>query len=71
MEINIRVTRRELIQTKSRIKTAKRGLELLKLKRSSLILEFFNLVRKTEKMKSGLKDLLIMGASASYLEFLL
>ncbi len=64
MEINIRVTRRELIQTKSRIKTAKRGLELLKLKRSSLILEFFNLVRKTEKIKSGLKDLLIRGAEA-------
>jgi V/A-type H+-transporting ATPase subunit D len=56
MEGNIRVTRRELIETKRRIKTASRGLDLLKMKRSSLIMEFFELVRQIENMKADLQN---------------
>jgi V/A-type H+-transporting ATPase subunit D len=51
----IRVTRRELIETKKRIKTANRGLQLLKMKRSSLILEFFELAKQVQNMKTDLK----------------
>jgi V/A-type H+-transporting ATPase subunit D len=53
----IRVTRRELIATKKRIKTADRGLQLLKMKRSSLILEFFELAKQVRDMKTDLKGL--------------
>jgi V/A-type H+-transporting ATPase subunit D len=55
METNIRVTRRELIETKKKIKTAGRGLQLLKMKRSSLILEFFELAKQVQSMKTNLK----------------
>ncbi|MGC8533101.1 MAG: V-type ATP synthase subunit D [Candidatus Parvarchaeum sp.] len=51
----IRVTRRELIETKRKIKTANRGLQLLKMKRSSLILEFFELAKQVQSMKTDLK----------------
>ncbi|MEM0143287.1 MAG: V-type ATP synthase subunit D [Candidatus Parvarchaeum sp.] len=51
----IRVTRRELIETKRKIKTAGRGLQLLKMKRSSLILEFFELAKQVQSMKTDLK----------------
>ncbi len=51
----IRVTRRELIETKRKIKTADRGLQLLKMKRSSLILEFFELAKQVQSMKTDLK----------------
>ncbi len=59
MEGNIRVTRRELIETKRRIKTANRGLDLLKMKRSSLIMEFFELVRQIENMKADLQNTIL------------
>ena len=51
----IRVTRRELSETKRKIKTAERGLQLLKMKRSSLILEFFELAKQVQSMKTDLK----------------
>ncbi|MCL4372665.1 V-type ATP synthase subunit D [Candidatus Parvarchaeota archaeon] len=51
----VRVTRRELIETKRKIKTADRGLQLLKMKRSSLILEFFELAKQVQSMKTDLK----------------
>ncbi|MCL4376259.1 V-type ATP synthase subunit D [Candidatus Parvarchaeota archaeon] len=54
----IRVTRRELIETKRKIKTADRGLQLLKMKRSSLILEFFELVKQVQSMKTDLKKVM-------------
>ncbi|EEZ93163.1 MAG: V-type ATP synthase subunit D [Candidatus Parvarchaeum acidiphilum ARMAN-4] len=57
METNIRVTRRELIETKRKIKTAGRGLQLLKMKRSSLILEFFELAKQVEGMKTNLPQI--------------
>ncbi len=53
----IRVTRRELIETKRRIKTASRGLQLLKMKKSSLILEFFELAKQVQSMKVDLNGL--------------
>ncbi len=57
MEVsNIRPTRMELLRTKSRIRLARRGLELLKLKRSSLIMEFFKLVRDIKGLKLDLHN---------------
>ncbi len=56
METSIRVTRRELIETKKRIGVASRGLQLLKMKRSSLILEFFELAKQVRSMKTDMKN---------------
>lgn len=57
MEVsNIRPTRMELLRTKSRIRLARRGLELLKLKRSSLIMEFFKLVRDIRGLRLDLHN---------------
>lgn len=44
----------ELLKTKARIRLAKRGLELLKLKRSSLIMEFFKIAKDVKGMKADL-----------------
>lgn len=44
----------ELLKTKARIRLARRGLELLKLKRSSLIMEFFKIAKDVKGMKSDL-----------------
>lgn len=44
----------ELLKTKARVKLAKRGLELLKLKRSSLIMEFFKIVKDARGMRADL-----------------
>jgi V/A-type H+-transporting ATPase subunit D len=41
----------ELLKTRGRIRLAKRGLDLLKLKRSSLILEFFKVAKEVRGMK--------------------
>jgi len=51
---NIRPTRMELLKTKARIRLARRGLELLKLKRSSLIMEFFKIAKDVKGMKADL-----------------
>ena len=40
---------------------SKKGLKLLKLKRSALILEFFNLSKKVASLRSGLQSKLILG----------
>ncbi len=55
-QTNIRTTRLEMIRTKARIKTATKGLELLKMKRASLVLEFFELAKQIESLMSGMKD---------------
>ena len=52
---NVRTTRIELIRTKARIKVAGKGLDLLKLKRASLVLEFFNLARQIQKLRANLR----------------
>lgn len=53
---NIKTTRLELIRTKARIKVAAKGLELLKLKRASLVLEFFELAKQIQLLKANLRD---------------
>lgn len=50
---NLRPTRMELLKTKVRIRLAKRGLELLKLKRSSLIIEFFKIAKEVRGLKAN------------------
>ncbi|MCL4333898.1 MAG: V-type ATP synthase subunit D [Candidatus Thermoplasmatota archaeon] len=55
---NIRPTRMELLKTKGRIKLAKRGLDLLKLKRSSLIMEFFSISREVKGLRGNVSELI-------------
>ncbi|MCL4374173.1 MAG: V-type ATP synthase subunit D [Candidatus Marsarchaeota archaeon] len=52
---SVKTTRMELIKIKSRIRVAGKGLNLLKLKRSSLVLEFFNLARQIELLKGSME----------------
>lgn len=53
---NIKTTRIELIRTKARVKVARKGLDLLKLKRASLVLEFFELAKQIQLLKANLRD---------------
>ncbi len=55
MQSNIKTTRLELIKTRRRIAIAQKGLNLLKVKRSSLVLEFFNLARQIQKLRGNLQ----------------
>jgi V/A-type H+-transporting ATPase subunit D len=57
----IRPTRIELIRTRRRIRVAKRGLELLKLKRSALIAEFFTLSREALALRGDLQRRIARG----------
>lgn len=59
--INVRPTRMEYLRTKRRIVMATKGLNLLKLKRSALILEFFNISRKAAALRGGLQTKLLQG----------
>ncbi|MCL4342404.1 MAG: V-type ATP synthase subunit D [Candidatus Thermoplasmatota archaeon] len=52
---DVRPTRIELINTNRRIKFAQRGLDLLKMKRSSLVMEFFKISRTVRGMRSDLR----------------
>ncbi|MCL5424022.1 MAG: V-type ATP synthase subunit D [Candidatus Marsarchaeota archaeon] len=57
MAVNdVKITRLELIRTKSRIKVASKGLSLLKMKRSRLILEFFELARQIQLMNQNVVE---------------
>lgn len=58
---NVRPTRMELLRTVRRIAMSKKGLKLLKLKRSALILEFFNLSKTVASLRSGLQAKLVLG----------
>jgi len=51
----VRPTRLELLRTRRRIVVAKKGLNLLKLKRSALIVEFFAESREALKLRGDLK----------------
>jgi V/A-type H+/Na+-transporting ATPase subunit D len=59
--INVKPTRMEYLKTVRRIAMSRKGLKLLKLKRSALILEFFNLSKTLADMRSGLQAKLIKG----------
>jgi V/A-type H+-transporting ATPase subunit D len=59
--INIKPTRMEYLRTMRRIAVSRKGLKLLKLKRSALILEFFNLSKTLADMRSGLQAKLLKG----------
>jgi V/A-type H+-transporting ATPase subunit D len=48
----------ELLKTKGRIKLAKRGLDLLKLKRSSLIMEFFSISKEVRGLRGNVRELI-------------
>jgi len=52
---NVRPTRLELLRTRRRIVVAKKGLNLLKLKRSALIAEFFSLSREAMRLRGDLQ----------------
>lgn len=61
---NIRPTRLELIRTRRRIRVAKRGLDLLKLKRSALIVEFFQLSKQALALRGNLQKRVAAGYAA-------
>lgn len=52
---NIKPTRMELLKLKKRIVLAKRGLELLKLKRAALVMEFLRLLKKSKNLRADLE----------------
>jgi V/A-type H+/Na+-transporting ATPase subunit D len=57
----VRPTRLELIRTRRRILLAKKGLNLLKLKRSALIAEFFNLSKEALELRGDLQQKIARG----------
>ncbi len=61
---NVRPTRLELLRTRRRIVVAKRGLNLLKLKRSALIAEFFSISREAMRLRGDLKARIARGYEA-------
>jgi V/A-type H+-transporting ATPase subunit D len=58
---NVKPTRMEYLKTIRRIAISRKGLKLLKLKRSALILEFFNMSKTVADLRSGLQSKLIKG----------
>ena len=60
----IRPTRLELLRTRRRIGVAKRGLNLLKLKRTALINEFFAISREALRLRGNLQERISRGYEA-------
>jgi len=58
---NVRPTRLELLRTHRRILVARRGLKLLKLKRSALIAEFFSISREAMRLRGDLRERIARG----------
>ena len=58
---NVRPTRLELLRTRRRIVVAKKGLNLLKLKRTALIVEFFAISREAMKLRGDLQARIARG----------
>ena len=61
---NVRPTRLELLRTRRRIVVAKRGLKLLKLKRSALIAEFFRISKEAMRLRGDLRQRIARGHGA-------
>ena len=57
----VRPTRLELLRTRRRIVVAKKGLNLLKLKRTALIVEFFSISKEAMKLRGDLKARIARG----------
>ncbi len=57
----VRPTRLELLRTRRRIVLAKKGLNLLKLKRSALIVEFFNISKEAMTLRGDLQKKIARG----------
>jgi V/A-type H+/Na+-transporting ATPase subunit D len=57
----IRPTRLELLRTRRRIVVARKGLNLLKLKRTALIVEFFSISREAMRLRSDLQARIARG----------
>ncbi len=55
MPNTVRLTRIELINTKKRVKVASRGLELLKMKRQSLVMEFFKISNEIRGLRENIR----------------
>lgn len=53
---NVKATRADLIKTKEQIKLAKTGYKLLKKKRDGLIMEFFQLLKRSKTIRTELDD---------------
>jgi V/A-type H+/Na+-transporting ATPase subunit D len=60
----IRPTRLELLRTRRRIAVARRGLNLLKLKRTALIAEFFSVSREALELRGDLQRRFVRGYEA-------
>ncbi len=58
---NVRPTRLELLRTRRRIVLARKGLKLLKLKRSALIAEFFSLSKQALALRGDLQKKIARG----------
>ena len=58
---NVRPTRLELLRTRRRIVLARKGLKLLKLKRSALIAEFFTLSKEALQLRGDLQKRVALG----------
>ncbi len=58
---NVRPTRLELLRTRRRIVLARKGLKLLKLKRSALIAEFFQLSKEALQLRGDLQERIAKG----------
>ncbi len=58
---NVRPTRLELLRTRRRIVVARRGLNLLKLKRTALIAEFFSVSREAMQLRGDLRKRVARG----------
>ncbi len=56
MANNFRLTRIELINTKKKIKVASRGLDLLKMKRSALVMEFLKINNEVKGMRENVRN---------------
>ncbi|MAG18403.1 MAG: V-type ATP synthase subunit D [Candidatus Diapherotrites archaeon] len=56
MADDIKTTRLELIETRSKIKLAEKGHNLLKQKRDVLVLEFFKIMKEAQDLRSSLND---------------
>ena len=61
---NVRPTRLELLRTRRRIVVAKRGLNLLKLKRTALIAEFFRISKEAMRLRGDLAARIAEGYEA-------